>query len=111
MSKINILWVNDNPQVAEKMVFMYATNSKKAVWWDEVEIIVWGPTAKLIAENEMVQGLIKTAQDEGVSILACKSCADSFGVSDKLLSLGIEVKYMGVPLTDLIKADEKLITV
>jgi hypothetical protein len=29
-----ILWVNDNPITAEKMVFMYGINGLKRRWWD-----------------------------------------------------------------------------
>jgi hypothetical protein len=33
----------------------------------------------------------------GVELQACKACADLYGVTDKLKSLGIEVIYMGFP--------------
>ena len=41
----------------------------------------------------------------GVELLACKECADSYGVSEKFEELGIEVKYMGQPLTSMLKSD------
>jgi hypothetical protein len=34
----------------------------------------------------------------------------SFGVSDELRKLGIEVKYMGRPLTDILKQGWKVLT-
>ena len=40
----------------------------------------------------------------GVELLACKACADLYGVADKLRALGIEVIYMGRPLTELLKS-------
>ncbi|MCJ7626998.1 MAG: DsrE family protein, partial [Longimicrobiales bacterium] len=46
----------------------------------------------------------------GVEIVACKACADSYGVSDVLEGLGIEVKYMGQPLTEILKGDWKVLT-
>jgi hypothetical protein len=33
------------------------------------------------------------------------------GVADNLEKLGIEVIYWGVPLTDILKNDEKLLTI
>lgn len=38
--KLYILWSNQDPVTAEKMVFMYAyaLNSKLRKWWDEVII-------------------------------------------------------------------------
>ncbi len=109
--KLNILWVNDNPQTAHTMVFMYATNALIYEWWKEVDVIIWGPSAKLVSEDEGVQEKIKMAQFKGVKVKACLSCANLFGVTEKLESLGIEVIRMGEPLTKLIKADEKLITI
>ncbi len=76
-----------------------------------VEIIIWGPTSKLVAEDETIQEKIKMAQHAGVIIKACISCANMFGVTDKLKSLDIEVEPMGLPLTDILKSNGKLLTI
>ncbi|SLM32065.1 conserved hypothetical protein [Desulfamplus magnetovallimortis] len=110
-NKLHILWTNDNVITAEKMVFMYAVNSKKRDWWNEVTIIIWGATAILVSENKQIQQLIEEAKLEGVHITACKACADQLGVTEKLESLGIEVTYQGLPLTKILKDNEKLITI
>ena len=106
-----VLWTNDNIDTAEKMVFMYTINSLIKGWWEKVTLIVWGATAKLVSENKNIQKKIKEALDAGVHITACKACADQLGVSDDLEKLGIEVKYWGVPLTDILANDEKLLTI
>ena len=106
-----VLWTNDNIDTAEKMVFMYTINSLTKGWWEKVTLIVWGATAKLVSENKNIQKKIKEALDAGVHITACKACADQLGVSDDLEKLGIEVKYWGVPLTDILANDEKLLTI
>jgi len=110
-NKLTILWTNDNVITAEKMVFMYGINAKKRDWWDEVTIIIWGATAKLVSENKMIQGLIEEAKLEGVHVTACKGCTDQLGVTKILEGLDIEVVYQGVPLTQILKDDEKLITI
>ncbi len=111
MEKLSILWVNDDPDVAHNMVFMYAINSKVKAWWEEVDIIIWGPTAKLVAENETIQEKIKLAQHAGVNIVACLACAAQFGVVDNLKQLDIDVKFMGEPLTAILKNNEKILTI
>ena len=35
-----VLWTSGDREVALKMVFMYATNSKKKGWWKEVTLVV-----------------------------------------------------------------------
>ena len=106
-----ILWTNDNVITAEKMVFMYAINAMRYGWWENVTLIVWGATAKLVAENERIQALIAEAREKGVYVTACKACADQLGVSETLETLGIDVEYLGIPLTNVLKNDEKLITI
>lgn len=109
-SKLNILWTSSDLITAEKLVLMYATNALLQNWWDEVEIIVWGSSAKLIAENEIVREKIKHAIHVGVKFSACKACSDQISVSDILSSIGIELKYWGEGLTEILKEDGKLLT-
>ncbi|MCD4676309.1 MAG: DsrE family protein [Desulfobacula sp.] len=106
-----VLWTNDNPVTAEKMVFMYTINSLIHGWWEKVTLIVWGATTKLVSENKEIQNKIKEALEAGVHITACKACADQLGVTDDLERLGIEVIYWGVPLTEILTNNEKILTI
>lgn len=105
-----VLWTSGDIEVAKKMVYMYTLNAKKHGWWKNIIFIVWGPSAKLLSENTELQNQIKDFIDIGIQVKACKACADGYGVSNALASFGIEVKYMGEPLTQYIKKDFKVIT-
>jgi hypothetical protein len=105
-----VVWTSADKEVAEKMIFMYSTNAKIRGWFEEVTILIWGPSSKLTSEDPDIQSLIKKAMDSGVKIDACKACADMYGVADKLIDLGIDVKYAGVPLTEHLKSDGKILT-
>jgi hypothetical protein len=105
-----IVWTSGDPEVAHKMVFMYAFNAQKNGWWDQVTLLIWGPSSKLSSEDKDIQSSLKKMQDQGVELLACKGCADLYGVSSKLEELGIEVKYTGTYLTDFIKSGKKVIS-
>jgi hypothetical protein len=109
--KLYILWTNADPITSEKMVLMYGMNSKTKCWWDEVTIIIWGATAKLVAENSLIQEKIRQAMQVGVNISVCKGCTDQLGVSEKLTEMGVEVKYWGQPLTEILKENGKLLTI
>ncbi len=108
---LHILWTNDNPITAEKMVFMYGINGILQEWWEKVTIIVWGAPAKLVSENPEIQMKIQEAIDTGVKITACKACTDQLNVTKHLEKMNIEVKYWGKPLTDLLKNGDPLLTV
>jgi hypothetical protein len=45
-----------------------------------------------------------------VKVQACIACADSYGVTEQLRKMGIEVKGMGKPLTDLIQQGWHILT-
>lgn len=109
--KLFILWTNADPVTSEKMVMMYATNSRLKGWWQEVTVIIWGATAGLAAENRLIQGKMEIAALAGVRFLACKACADQLGVTGKLEALGVEVRYVGADLTEILKEDQKLLTI
>lgn len=100
--QLGIIWTSGDREVALKMVFMYTKNSKIYGWWDNITLVVWGPSAKLLSEDEELQDYIKEIIAQGTTVKACKSCADMYGVSETLEELGIEVKYMG-EITDYLK--------
>ena len=110
LDKLAVLWTSGDPDVAEKMCFMYTLNAKKQGWFNEVVLIVWGPSAKLLTENKMLQDYIKKMQDAGVKIEACMYCARMYGVVDKLKEMRIDVKGMGVPLTNYLKEGWKTLS-
>ena len=101
-----VLWTSGDPAVAHKVCFMYTHNAQKQDWFGRVQLIVWGPSSKLLSEDTSLQAAVKTMMADGVEVKACKACADSYGVSDDLAALGIEVKYMGQPLTRMLKSDQ-----
>ena len=110
-SELVVLWTSGDREVALKMVFMYTLNSKLKGWWKEVTFIVWGCSSKLISVDTELQAYLFKMKEAGVKLMACLACADMYGVSDDLEKLGIEVKYMGQPLTEFLKNDNyKVIT-
>ena len=102
--KLVVVWSSGDREVALKMVFMYTIRSKQTKRWGDVRLLVWGPSAKLLSIDTELQDYAKRMKEAGVELLACKACADMYEVSDKLNELGVEVKYMGTELTNMIKS-------
>ena len=105
-----VIWTSGDREVAEKMVFMYTLNSKLRDWWKEVTLVVWGPSSKLITEDIELQDYLEKLKEAGVKLEACITCADMYRVSKKLADMGIDVKPMGLPLTQYIKQGHSVIT-
>jgi hypothetical protein len=109
--RLHILWTNADLHTSRLMVMMYAKNSMLRGWWEEVTVIIWGATAALAAQNPDIQEEIRMAISVGVKFSACVACARQLGVIEDLQKLGIEVKSWGEPLTNLLKEEERLITI
>jgi len=109
-NKLLILWTSRDREVALNMVFMYTLNAKMRGWWKNIRFVVWGPSAKLLSEDIELQDHIQKMIEVGIDIMACRACADRYGVSEKLEAMGIDVKYMGEPLTESLKDDYTIIT-
>lgn len=109
--ELYILWTTDNAITAEKMVLMYAGNSMLKGWWEQVTVIIWGASAQLVSTNDEIRGRIRELMLQSVSFTACKRCADTLGVTVQLENLGVEVKYWGESLTELLRSNAKILTI
>lgn len=109
--KLVILWTSGDRDVAIKMVFMYTLNAKKRGWWDDITLVIWGPSAKILTEDKELQEYMGRIIESGVTVRACKGCSDQYGITEKLEELGITVVYIGKELTDYIKDGRELLTI
>ena len=109
-NKLAVLWTSGDPDVANRVAFMYAHNAKKVGWFDEVTLIVWGPSQRLLLDDKSLQAKVKAMQDDGVVVEACIACAMSYGIVEDLKKLGISVRGMGEPLSNYLKSDWKVLT-
>lgn len=109
-TRLVVVWTSGDREVALKCAFMYTINSKLHGWFADVCLVIWGPSAKLLSEDAELQDYVRRMAQVGVTIEACKACADQYGVSEQLAALGCDVKYMGEPLTDYLQAGRKVLT-
>jgi hypothetical protein len=99
-----ILWTSGDRDAALHMTLMYGLNSRLMDWWQEVTLLVWGPSQSLVVEDAEVQEKVSEMKLAGVRVVACRKCAEERGVGDRLTQLGYEVFYAGEFLTDWIKS-------
>ncbi|PLX66734.1 MAG: DsrE family protein [Denitrovibrio sp.] len=109
-NELAVIWSSSDPDVAHSTVFMYTLNAKCREWWNVVHLVIWGPSAKLLAEDVSIQLKMKDMIQAGVNVTACRENADIYNVADDLADLGINVKYMGEPVTEMLKSGAKIIT-
>ncbi len=105
-----IVWSSADEMVAKRVVLPYVTNAKKKGWFENVTLMLWGPSAKLVAENKELQALIKEAQNSGVYTEACLACTDAYNVTPTIKGLGFDMKYIGIPLATYLKSGYNVLT-
>jgi len=110
-NKLLIVWSSGEVEVAKKLVLLYSSVMLERKYWDEATIMIWGPSAKLLAENTDLQEQFQVVQKSGVKFNACVVCTDDYGVSNELRDLGVELIHTGEMLTEALQSDDvKVIT-
>ncbi len=109
-NRLCVVWSSADPDVAKNVCFMYTRAAQTSHWFDEVHLIVWGPSAQLLATNPEIQTSLKTLQEAGVVVEACVVCARQYGVADRLKQLQVDVRGMGQTLSDRLKSNWKTLT-
>lgn len=110
-NKLLIVWSSGEKEVAKKLVLLYGSVILERKYWDEATIMIWGPSARLLADDLELQQQFKIVQASGVDFNACVVCSDEYGVSEQLSNLGITLMHTGEMLTDALQSnDTKVIT-
>lgn len=110
MDKLLIVWSSGEAEVAKKLVLLYGSVMLPRGYWDEAHLMIWGPSAKLLAENAEIQAMFAKVLETGVKASVCVVCSDDYGVTDQLRALGVEPTHTGELFTHALKSDWKVVT-
>jgi len=81
---------------------MYAGNALKNGWLADVKVVFFGPSERLVVQDDEVAERVKEVALVGESF-ACKAISDREGLSEEVEKLGVKVEYVGSIISDLIK--------
>jgi hypothetical protein len=81
---------------------MYTRNVLKYKWLDDVKVVLFGPSEKLVAHDNKVAWFVKEITNES-GCFACQAISDEEGVSEKLGEAGVKVEYVGTIVSNAIK--------
>jgi len=102
-SSLVVLWTSGDPDVAHRVALMYTHAAKTAGWFEEVRLIVWGPSQRILVGDKDLKAKLAAMRKDGVVVEACIACAESYGIVEDLRQLELPVKPMGPPLTAYLK--------
>lgn len=81
---------------------MYAGNAIRRGWLDDVKVVFFGPSERLVTEDEEVATRAKEIARAG-GTFACKAISDREEISGHLEELGMRVEYVGTIVSEFIK--------
>lgn len=70
--KLLVVWTSADREVALNMVLMYAHNAQRHHWWEQVTLLIWGPSQQLVLQDAEVRE--KVAEMHGTAC-ACSPAA------------------------------------
>ena len=100
-SKILVIIASGEKAVVETAL-MYAKNTLKHKWFDDVKTILFGPSEQLVANDPELSKEIQEICETGEAI-ACKFISDNEGTSALLAKRGVKIEYVGTIIANLIK--------
>ena len=102
MSDKIIIIITSGDRDVVKTALMFARNSLKHKWLEDVKIIFFGPSEQLVANDPDFAKEVQKICMQGDSI-ACKFISDNEGISESLAQLGLQIEYVGAIIADFIK--------
>lgn len=107
--KVVAFWVSQDREFVQNMVFRYTNNFQLDINWKKVRLVLWGPSIKLLALDRELQENLEDLRKNGIEVQACKSSVHTNGVSEDLVTLGIEVVSMSDPIAEYKKANWSIV--
>jgi hypothetical protein len=109
--RLAVVWSSSDIDVAHRTCLAYVENAVKNKWFAEVTLIVWGPSVKLLADDDELRAKIELLMEAGTKVYVSVTCAETYDVGDKLVELGVTLKPVGKLFTDLLNSENtKVIT-
>ena len=81
---------------------MYARNALKRGWLDDVKIVFFGPSERLMVEDKQVSSEAKEIATKA-ECYACKAISDRENLSEEIEKLDMKVEYVGSIISNFIK--------
>lgn len=100
-SKLLVIIATGDKEKA-KTALIYTGNAMKRGWMEDVKVVFFGPSERLIVGNEEISALAREIAGAGGSF-ACRAISDRDEISGELGKLGVRVEYIGSIISDFIK--------
>ena len=99
--KVLIIISTANEEKARTGV-MYCLRTLQEGWLEDAQLVFFGPGEQVLVDNPEIQEMVKQIKEVRTP-LACKALSDKADRTAKIEALGVDVVYVGRPISDFIK--------
>ncbi|MEG0949147.1 MAG: hypothetical protein RR212_05990 [Bacteroidales bacterium] len=110
IQKLTVLWTSGEKDVALKVVLRYIDNALEKKTWQEIDLIIWGPSVQLAGDDETIKLKLESLMQRGLKAKACIVCAEEYGVAPVLEKMGVTLSMVGEELTHIIQDQMPLLS-
>ncbi len=105
LKKLLVIISNENKDMI-KFALNFTLNVKQSGNYEDVKLFFFGPSQKIISENQDLQKLfVKVVQEGKFAPVACINVSNAYGIKQKLEEIGFTLTPIGADITKAINSD------
>lgn len=102
-SDITILWTSGDRNMFAESIKPYCENCFTNDDHGKLELMAWGPSVCLLAEDEDIQKELESLIEKGLDVKASNRLAEKYGCTERLKEMGAEIVNIDEMLTEFLK--------
>ncbi|MFU2209150.1 DsrE family protein [Desulfovibrio sp. JY] len=84
-----VVWTSRDREAALKMALPHARKARENGLWQRVILIVWGPSAKMLACDLDLREAVAACRRAGVETFACRESVADYGLAEQFRRYGL----------------------
>lgn len=108
--RLVVVWRSADPELFHHACYTFTLNAKRFRWFEEVTLYVWGPSEKLLLEDENIQRKVAKMREAGVEVVAEIDPAIDYDIELELRKI-VPVTILSQRLVEQLKAGARILTI
>lgn len=106
-----VIWRSGDADIFHTGVYLFTLNAKRFRWFDQVTLLLWGPSQKLLLSDTEVQRKVREMERAGVRVVADIDPSLDYDIESELRAVPIEVSIMGGQLVGMLKRGVRILSI
>lgn len=107
--RLVVVWADAGKAAALEMLFQYLRDCLTHHWWQEVELVLWGPSVELMEQDGDIAAELQVLKNLGCRLTACVACLRRYRAGEAARRLGVQPKPMSQALTGYLQSQDRVL--